>query len=141
MPPLMTIPFVLLLLQYYILFIIYICKYIINPVSQQDVKVYKKTGDRCCGYIVFLSDTIRPAKIYLLPICGTHSLLQRRFAPRKVVRLPSLRSRMTGRYLVPFRMRSFFRAYSRFPLSFTSPITEECSGPCGAIGACLCTPV
>lgn len=71
MPPLMTIPFVLLLLQYYILFIIYICKYIINPVSQQDVKVYKKTGDRCCEYIVFLPDTIRPAKIYLLPICGT----------------------------------------------------------------------
>ena len=31
-----------------------------------------------------------------------YSLLQRRFAPRKAVRLPSLRSRMTGRYLVPF---------------------------------------
>ena len=36
-----------------------------------------------------------------------HSLLQRRFAPRKVVHLPSLRSRMTGMHLIPFRMKSF----------------------------------
>ena len=37
-----------------------------------------------------------------------HSLLQRRSAPRKVVHLPSLRSRMTGRYLLPFCKKLFY---------------------------------
>ncbi len=37
-----------------------------------------------------------------------HSLLQRRFAPRKAVRLPSLRSRMTGKYLLPFCKKPFY---------------------------------
>ena len=37
-----------------------------------------------------------------------HSLLQRCFAPRKVVHLPSLYSRMTGRYLIPFCKKLFY---------------------------------
>ena len=45
-----------------------------------------------------------------------HSLLQRHFAPRKVVHLPSLRSRMTGRYLLSFCKKTLLPFYSRFPL-------------------------
>ena len=37
-----------------------------------------------------------------------HSLLQRRFAPRKMVHLPSFRSRMTGRYLLLLCKKRFF---------------------------------
>ena len=37
-----------------------------------------------------------------------HSFLQRRSAPRKMVHLPSLRLRMTGRYLMPFCKKPFF---------------------------------
>ena len=36
-----------------------------------------------------------------------HSFLQRRSALRKMVHLPSLRSRMTGRYLVPLCKNRF----------------------------------
>ena len=37
-----------------------------------------------------------------------HSFLQRRFAPRKMVHLPSLRSRMTGKYLISFCKKLLF---------------------------------
>ena len=39
---------------------------------------------------------------------ASHSLLQRRFAPRKMFHLPSLRSRMTGKYLIPLCIKSAF---------------------------------
>ena len=58
-----------------------------------------------------------------------HSFLQRRFAPRKMVHLPSRRSRMTGRYLVTFRKKLFFRFCSRLPLSSTCRLTlSPCPG-------------
>ena len=53
---------------------------------------------------------------------ASHSLLQRRSAPRKMVHLPSLRPRMTGRYLIPLCKKLFLRFYSHLPLS-SAPLT------------------
>ena len=39
---------------------------------------------------------------------ASHTLLQRRFTPRKMFHLPSLRSRMTGKYLIPPCIKSAF---------------------------------
>ena len=54
-----------------------------------------------------------------------HSLLQRHFAPRKVVHLPSLRSRMTGRCLIPFCKKLFLHFCSNLPLPSTCQLTPS----------------
>ena len=57
-----------------------------------------------------------------------HSLLQRRFAPRKMVHLPSFRSRMTGRYLLLLCKKRFFVYYQSCPFRRLTPPPSPCPG-------------
>ena len=57
-----------------------------------------------------------------------HSFLQRRFAPQKVVHLPSLRSRMTGKYLLLLCKKLFFVSAHTCPFRRLPPPPSPTSG-------------